>query len=320
MKRIYLLPAILLILWGCNKENPEVACGDFSSFTVTQEASVLEFSFNDQLNIGSYEVSYQNVSSTINPFNGSRFIISGPNQGLNTIEQKLSELNITQGETYHFFIRSSACENGEEASWEGPVLVEIKAYCEEPYDLGTSIFPAGRGFHWETYNNHTDPSYFEVEYGLQGFILGTGTTVNTNSERTTDIRMKKDNAYDFYVRTYCEGNIGWSAWVGPVSYFAEKDQNLCTTPSNVIVQIEKNFFGEPVGANFEWDRNGEYNFEYTIVLQGNSPESGQLHSGNSGWPTFLLTQNTDYDFYVRAVCIDDTRTPWLGPKWVNIGD
>lgn len=158
-----------------------------------------------------------------------------------------------------------------------------------------------------------------MEYGLQGFQLGSGEQITTNDQSTYDAAMSQGNTYDFYVRANCENNLGWSSWVGPVSSYADQDYNLCTPPSNVLAGIEYNFFGDAVGAVFEWSFNGESNFEYVVVNDGYDPNSGSVNTYSNGWPFYNLAQNTNYDFYVRAVCVDGSRTEWVGPKNINIG-
>lgn len=318
MKYTLLIITALLLFSSCGN-NKLINCGDFTAFEAQQNAGILEISFTDNANIGTYEFSIAQISAGNEPQNGVTFIEASTG----TLNQELSEVSISMGESYYLWIRGGTCEGdlGDKESWHGPIVVQLDEYCEAPYDLGHAIFPTGRGVAWNTYYNETDADYFEVQYGLEGFAVGSGTTVTTNKENTTEFSLEKDNAYDFYVRSHCTNNLGWSAWVGPVSYYATFNQNLCTTPSNVVYHVNKNGFGDPVGAWFEWERNGEYYFEYTIVLKNNPPSGGQLYTSTlSGWPSFSLTQNTDYDFYVRAICLDDTRTVWFGPTTLNIGD
>lgn len=191
--------------------------------------------------------------------------------------------------------------------------------CSKPSNLGLYTIAAEVYLHWED-NNTTPSSYYQFEYGLSGFAHGSGTVVTTSSTTSNKVSMAAGNAYQFYVRGYCDATNGFSDWTGPFSYYSDANHNLNIAPSNIQFSIEENAFGEPVGANFDWDRNGESKFECTIVADGASPTSGNLTTVDGpSTVTFFLTQNTDYDFYVRAVCIDGSKTSWAGPKNVNIG-
>ncbi|MNE08191.1 hypothetical protein D3C87_29850 [compost metagenome] len=192
--------------------------------------------------------------------------------------------------------------------------------CGKPSNLGLYTIGPEVNFHWEN-TSATSSSYYQFEYGITGFSQGSGTVVTTSGTTSTNVSMAAGNAYQFYVRGYCDATGGFSDWAGPFSYYSDKNHNMCLVPSNVQYTIEVNGFSEPVGANFTWDHNGETNFEYTIVANGASPANGNIHSISvlQGTPTMFLTQNTEYDFYVRAVCKDGNKTNWVGPKNVNIG-
>lgn len=192
--------------------------------------------------------------------------------------------------------------------------------CSKPVSL--SVFTIGPEvtFKWND-DNAPGAAYYQFEYGPTGFAHGSGTLGTTSLKYTNTISLTAGTAYQFYVRGYCDATGGFSDWAGPFSYYSNTNHNLCTAPGNVQYTIEVNGFSEPVGANFTWAHNGESNFEYVIVANGASPSNGNIHSisFSQGTPTMMLTQNTDYDFYVRAVCQDGNKTSWTGPKDVNIG-
>jgi hypothetical protein len=216
-------------------------------------------------------------------------------------------------QTISFYIRAQ-CVNGQFTNWEGPFVLQLDEFCEKPYDL--NVF--GDELNWEFNSFATSASYFQVEYGLQGFQIGTGTQINTNDEYVNGLAMEQGNVYDFYVRAYCENNIGWSDWAGPASYFAQQDFNLCNPPSNVQYFIEY-ITGNSAGVRFEWDYNGETQFEHVLVANNGNPNSGTISTSDTfGWPVYTgLSTFLDYDFYVRGVCYDGTRTTWGGPLDVN---
>ncbi|WP_156176468.1 fibronectin type III domain-containing protein, partial [Hymenobacter terrenus] len=69
---------------------------------------------------------------------------------------------------------------------------------------------------------------FEIEYGLQGFTPGTGTTVvGVTGISTTLTGLTPNTNYCFYVRQNCGTTNGSSAYVGPTCF-----TTLLTVPSN----------------------------------------------------------------------------------------
>ncbi|RTQ53356.1 T9SS type A sorting domain-containing protein [Hymenobacter gummosus] len=69
---------------------------------------------------------------------------------------------------------------------------------------------------------------YEVQYGPQGFTLGTGTNVTGLTTTTTTISgLTSDTQYCYYVRQNCGTVNGQSAWVGPTCF-----RTLITVPTN----------------------------------------------------------------------------------------
>jgi len=62
--------------------------------------------------------------------------------------------------------------------------------------------------------------FYEVEYGLNGFSQGSGTTVNSNDNDLLVTGLSADTAYDFYVRGNCGGS-DFSDWAGPHSFVTD---------------------------------------------------------------------------------------------------
>mgnify|MGYP006164621493 CR=1 FL=1 len=81
--------------------------------------------------------------------------------------------------SYLFFIRGIGANNTT-TEWFGPVYVTLNAYCEEPTNLNFS-----GSISWENSNPAT--AYYQVQYGLQGFTLGSGTVLQTNEQSVQDL-------------------------------------------------------------------------------------------------------------------------------------
>ncbi|MBU2940995.1 hypothetical protein KO494_15700 [Lacinutrix sp. C3R15] len=319
-KGLLLLSCIFLLLQGCSSESENddsSACGTVNLISVTQNGNTLNFNYQSQNAFNYYEIGYDQTASVANQGNNLFFNYSftTTNASNASIDDENLSFFAENNQTLSFYIRAQ-CTNGDLTDWQGPIVLNVDEFCEKPYDFDVQN---GTAF-WETYNNQTNASYFQVQYGSQGFQIGNGEVITTNDESTSDAALASGNTYDFYVRSFCTNNLGFSNWEGPVTYYAEYDQNLCNPPSNVTTEVERNASGQAIGAVFRWDYNGESNFEHVVVLNNSTPDSGTIYTSDTGgWPLYNLSQNTDFDFYIRAVCTDGTRTEWVGPKDINIG-
>ena len=298
----------LFLTVGCSKDdsnnddasniaNQEIQCPSIQNFTISQNNSQLNLDISSNNPALYFEYSIQSTGSN-NPENG----IIRPLTELSNIIN-IQEINLNSPETYILFVRA-VCQDGSKSSWSNAKTISIVEYCDTPKNLLLSNNGSGTSLVWDYYNT---VSYFQVEYGVQGFTLGTGTNIQVNSASFNDIPLQADTTYDFYVRAYCNNTLGWSNWSEPKSYYSQNMQNLCTTPSNVA------FYNEGSGfIRAEWSLNGESLFEVVVVNPGVNVSQGSITTISSGsWPVF--NHGSGRDFYVRAVCTGGNRTPWSGP-------
>ncbi|MCX7954305.1 MAG: fibronectin type III domain-containing protein [Bacteroidales bacterium] len=91
----------------------------------------------------------------------------------------------------------------------------IPIYCARPQDLGVaSVTPTSAEVYW----NPVGPeSQWQVQYGLQGFQLGSGTTFTTNEYPVLITGLQGGYNYSFYVRAIC-GPGDTSFWAGPFTF------------------------------------------------------------------------------------------------------
>ncbi|MFD2543635.1 hypothetical protein ACFSSB_14980 [Lacinutrix gracilariae] len=319
-KLLLLLSCVSLVLQGCSSDSngdDSSTCGTVSLTSVSQNGNTLNFNYQSQNAFNYYEIGYDQTTSVAGQGNDLFFNYSftTTNASNASIDDENLSFYAENNQTLSFYIRAQ-CTNGDLTDWQGPIVLSIDDFCEKPYDFSVQNGTA----YWSTYYNQTNASYFQLQYGNQGFQIGNGEVITTNDESTSDAALVSGNTYDFYVRSFCTNNLGFSNWEGPVTYYAENDQNLCNAPSNITTEVERNGFGEAIGAVFRWDYNGETNFEHVVVLNNYSPDSGTIYTSDTGgWPLYTLTQNTNYDFYIRSVCLDGARTEWVGPIDINIG-
>ena len=129
-------------------------------------------------------------------------------------------------------------------------------------------------------------SDWQIEYGTQGFLIGTGTqvTVATNSNYSLT-SLTQATCYDFYVRDSCgPGNV--SGWVGPVT--------MCTAwPTPYLETYDSNIplnMGGSTQASYAYENgwrseglSGNYNFLTHNGTTTSSPGGpGQDHTTGSG--------------------------------------
>lgn len=310
MKKIALLLAVLSLL-SCSKddETPSVSI-DF--FNVAQNGSEITLNYGTSENMQYYEFSYDISLNGNQPGNGDRFSSTENSQTVKSI----TDLNLSTEFDYFFYIRGLD-QNGNFTEWFGPQVLTLEDFCNGPRDLFFDGYVS-----WDSGFN-TQPTLYEVQYGQQGFQLGNGEIIQTNNEVTYDLVLEQGQVYDAYVRSYCDINLGWSTWVGPISYRASDNINVCTVPpTNLSFYTEYNFFGDPVGANISWlDSGNNKKYEFNLVGHNASPLSNATEFRDDYGTQITYTQitpNAFYSFYVRTVCLDGSTTDWAGPLTVRI--
>ena len=303
--------SLIILLASCSDDSDTNTntCASIESFTIMQEGKIVTFDINST-GASLYQISVvQAGSSQDGADSGMNYTIYNEDLSIPLLEQ------VSTGD-YLFYVRT-ICNDNSRGEWSGPVAFTLNEYCRTPENL---LVDNG-GVFWSYNDTPITASNFQIQYGPQGFTLGNGTSVTVNNTYYySDAILQQGLSYDFYVRAYCVNNVGYGSWTGPYTYLAESDQNMCTAPSNVTANVELNWLDEPVGATFSWDANGESSFEHTIVLKNHDISEGEISAVDIvGGVFYNLVQNTNYDFYVRAVCQNGNKTAWV-KKSVNIGD
>lgn len=312
MKKIFLPFLFLsLLITSCGgSDSNDSACGNVASFTAIQQNENVTVTLNSTATPLYYEVSVnQTPQSNINPNNGTIKTMTTTTQTFS-----LGELNMLPGYTYVFYVRT-ACTDGSKSKWSNPVSLGAEDYCYIPKNLGMTYSGVNAAFKWDADSfSPTPPTYYQVEYGLEGFTHGSGTTVQVNTTQYSAMTMLAGHTYDFYVRAYCNVSLGWSSWAGPYTYLSVDNQNTCSMPLNPSAEVE-NYSGSSVNIGLHWLYNGESNFEYALMRHGYIPSPSDIHTHNNPatYPVMVVNRYYDYDFYVRAVCSDGSRTNWTTP-------
>lgn len=306
---LYLLLIAILSLSACRQEE---SIATITSFSVTQSTDNLTFSFaSSSQNIIYYEIDYYS------PNGGSQGNFATNESS--TVTKTIAELSLQTGVLYVFTIRAiiNNPNNSNVISGADPVSLNIGDFCGTPTSL--SFVPAS-GFNWSN-NNSTSTSYYEISYGITGTLAIDGEKITTNNTSNNEMVLEQGEVYDFYVRSYCNNTLGWSNWEGPLTEYTSQSLNVCIPPSNLAFTVVRNSLSQAVGARCTWDDNGgNSNYEVNMVGNGSSATAGNIETSSSLQITYSpMTQNTEYDFYVRTICSDGTPTSWVGPLNVNIG-
>lgn len=178
--------------------------------------------------------------------------------------------------------------------------------CYNPSNLDYSVVRNNPNYGYDYYFTwYGDNDYYDVEVGLTGFRLGTGTRIRTSStsvKNSLSSKFENGKTYDFYVRGYCGTN--YSSWVGPKSIYVNSDH--CGIPA--IYYVTKS----TTQINFSFESTTGL---YDVSLSESPTTPSDIdritfRTGrytNSGTP-FDITKS--YYLFVRTVCPDSTVSDW----------
>lgn len=147
---------------------------------------------------------------------------------------------------------------------------------------------------------------YEIEYGVAGFVKGTG-TVKTVSANAT-ITGLDYGTYDIYCRAICEGG-GFAKWSTVQSFTLDGSTSGCDAPSSLEV---KTYYLS--NHEFKWYGSNNY-YDVQYGLTGFKLGEGELLRTNSrSTDDVVLEKGKTYDFYVRGNCGGSKFSKWVGPK------
>lgn len=209
---------------------------------------------------------------------------------------------------------TSDCGGGEVGFPVGPTTFCTPAICPTPLaPFEDGITNTEATLNWTPGDSEV---MWDVEWGPEGFVLGSGTFVDDTPFPTESLTsLEADSCYDWYVRAVCEVDLGDgpeivnSLWVGPEEFCTNKN---CLTPTDL------NVISAPgLTATVGWTENNvppatEWNIQYgepgftlgTGTTITNVPTNPFTITG--------LTAGTDYEFYVQSVCgeTEDSLSNW----------
>ena len=168
--KILLLFASVFIFSACSSDESEDSCGKIEIVDYSTESTSIYIYFDRGNNVNSTRIE-------IGP--------TGFNQGTGTIittsDNSVYLTDLFPSTTYDVYL-TGICSSTEQS-----VVTKLSSITT---DQGQCVGTASISFTQSTTSssnldlsfNNSSPSYYEVEYGLAGFNLGTGTRVNTSSQ------------------------------------------------------------------------------------------------------------------------------------------
>ncbi len=214
---------------------------------------------------------------------------------------------LTLGMGYDFYVRDS-CGIGHVSSWAGPdtfTTLSATLPCPSPSSLSaTQITQTSVRLSWVT----GGASNWDVEYGLSGFTLGSGTGISTTTPSYTVSGLTPGQSYQFYVRDSC-GVAHVSSWAGPHTFTTLSATLPCPVPSSLLASNITQ-----TTAALSWVTGGASNWNMEYGIQGFTPGSGTfVYNVPNPYTLTGLTPGTTYDFYVRDSCGSNNLSTWAGP-------
>lgn len=308
--KILLFFVSLFLLSACSSDESGDSCGKIEVLDYSTESTSIYIYFNKGNNVNSTRIE-------IGP--------AGFNQGTGTIittsDNYVYLTNLYPSTTYDIYLKG-ICSATEES-----VVTKLSSITT---DQGECVGTASVSFTQSTTNsinldfsfNNSSPSYYEVEYGLVGFNLGSGTRVNTslqfNSSYLTVNGIQANTMYDFYVRAICN-SYAPNDTSNFVKYSYTSIGN-CPMPYNLNTYVVSGSCNVNNGATRAFTWNYDFNAQsYTICIVQSGTDQPSATSN-----AYTISQNgvtisgmfcNWVAFYVRANCSNGESSSWAGPYY-----
>ncbi|EDP71096.1 hypothetical protein FBALC1_01392 [Flavobacteriales bacterium ALC-1] len=309
-KKFTILPflCVALLFVACSKDSDSESCPQVSSIDFSLNgSSAIYLYFQTIQEANSYEIEYG--ISGFNLGTGMTFITSN---------SSLLVENLLPSTTYDFYI-TSICSSEDRSNPKGLIGITTEpSQCQESPTLSSSQDWIDR-FRLNYSFSNIDPESIEIEYGLEGFNIGSGTILEQDvfgSGGSFLIQnIESGVTYDIYARAKCSETD-----IGEYAIIQHTTLPYCAKPFNLDVD----FLGggcqvnDPGIFRFEWSYYSGANassFTISITQIGGSPSIGNQFSSSNDSITISggSTICNGRDYYVRANCDDGSYSEWAGP-------
>lgn len=293
----------ITLFTACSSEDNTPSCQQVSDVYFSTEATSIYINFSNPENANSFKIEYGPSGFTI----GSGTIVTTSNNGFQ-IE------NLNPSTTYDIYI-TSVCSSQDQSTPKGILSVTTNpSQCQVTPTINVS--QSSNSYIDLYFNaNGVNVDKFEIEYGLAGFTLGSGTVIISDESSVSINQIQPSTTYDFYVRTKCYGND-----YSPYAMVQHTTLENCPKPYSLSASsLGGSCTSYARSYNFSWhfDSSNATNFTISVPLLGNTPASGtQFTTSNQS----IIINNFDCqtrDFYVRTNCNDNSSSAWAGPFTFN---
>lgn len=182
--------------------------------------------------------------------------VSGFAQGsgtlINVTSSPASLVGLSDCTTYDVYVRA-VC-GAETSNWVGPQTFNTAVIA--PTNLmASNITETTADISWTENGSATT---WEIEYGIQGFVQGSGTIIpdNDGTLGETISGLTHTTQYDAYVRSLCTGQQ--SSWVGPVGFTTD-------TPAGVSESVFEGFSYYPNPVKNELSIKANHKIQHLVV-------------------------------------------------------
>ena len=232
---------------------------------------------------------------------------NGGSNGWVTARHDISSLNTQANVTFRFAFSADGSGQDEGVAFDDFEIYDIT--CPQPLALGDSNITAFTAdLFWTEAGTATA---WEIELDTAGFAP-TGIATNTGISITgfTANPLLSSTSYDYYVRAIC-GPGDSSVWSGPHTFTTDVTcpQPIALGDSNITAYTADLFWTEGASAT-QW----QVQVDTTGFTPGTSNAAIDSSLTNPYFTaSTLMPNNTNYQYYVRAVCGAGDSSLWSGP-------
>jgi subtilisin family serine protease len=191
-----------------------------------------------------------NWTSTATSFNidiGLSGYIKGNGTTINGVtNNQYTLVGLNAATSYDFYLQAN-CGTNSSSTWVGPFTFTTLVNCITPTALSaTNITGTTASLNWTS--THT---VFNVEYGVSGYTLGSGSAINGVTTNPLNITgLSPTTAYDFYVQSSCGTNHS-SSWAGPYT-FTTSCSSLVAPFTEDWESVSIDCWTQPTTDSFDW--------------------------------------------------------------------
>ncbi len=295
----------IALLMTCSKDSDSPSCPKVSNINFSTSPTEIFISFSSDQEVNSFRIEY-----------GLSGYIPGTGSSIITSNQGYSIQGLDTSTTYDIYI-TSICSAEDESNPASLLSVTTEmSQCQSTPYLEVNQFSL----------NNVNLSYgvsgvnvrnYEIEYGLEGFSIGSGTVITTDSFDTSFNvnNLDPSTTYDFYVRANCSdsGND-----YGPRIMKQFTTLPYCPEPFNLDVTYISgtSCSSSLIVYRFDWDYyigSNVVNFTVSTPDLGDPPTASQQFTTSNESISLQGFFCGQHDFYVKANCDDGSSSEWAGP-------